>query len=252
MILRRVGNKAKIANDIIKYFPEHNVYIELFFGAGGLYFNKPEAKYNYLNDIDEDIYNLYQALKMNPDELEKECKLIPYHEKIFKEFKKQTPLNPVMRAVRFLNLSNYCYLGNSDVLRLTSDNNKRQLLQNIEKTLSKIKYCQFLCCDFRDVLKKISYRKNDKVFIYADPPYIETSNNYSDSFTKKDTEDLFILLNECGHKFAISEFKNKFIIELANQYKLNIIEIIERQTLKNRNTEILITNYKNNDTLFCS
>jgi len=50
MILRRLGNKSKIAHEIQKYFPAHEIYIEPFFGAGGMFFNKPKAKYNIIND----------------------------------------------------------------------------------------------------------------------------------------------------------------------------------------------------------
>ena len=46
MCVSRKGNKAKIADKIIPYFPKHISYIELFFGAGGMFFNKPTAKYN--------------------------------------------------------------------------------------------------------------------------------------------------------------------------------------------------------------
>lgn len=54
MILRRRGNKSGIAEEILKYFPSHTIYIEPFFGAGGMFFNKPKVKYNILNDIDAD------------------------------------------------------------------------------------------------------------------------------------------------------------------------------------------------------
>lgn len=51
MILRRLGNKKKIAQEIIQYFPPHKIYIEPFFGAGGMFFNKPKAKQRGLNVI---------------------------------------------------------------------------------------------------------------------------------------------------------------------------------------------------------
>ncbi len=38
MILRRLGNKSRIAKEVQKYFPEHTMYIEPFFGAGGMFF----------------------------------------------------------------------------------------------------------------------------------------------------------------------------------------------------------------------
>lgn len=41
MILSRIGNKTQIADEIQKYFPEHRNYVEMFFGAGGMFFNKP-------------------------------------------------------------------------------------------------------------------------------------------------------------------------------------------------------------------
>ena len=68
MILRRLGNKSKIAKNIQEYFPEHTTYIEPFFGAGGMFFNKPRAKYNFLNDLDSDVFNLFQvATNRNQD-----------------------------------------------------------------------------------------------------------------------------------------------------------------------------------------
>ena len=60
MILRRLGNKQAIAHKIIPYFPPHKIYIEPFFGAGGMFFNKPKAKYNIVNDLDSDVFNLFQ------------------------------------------------------------------------------------------------------------------------------------------------------------------------------------------------
>ena len=43
MILRRLGNKKLIAEKIICHFPPHEIYIEPFFGAGGMFFNKPKV-----------------------------------------------------------------------------------------------------------------------------------------------------------------------------------------------------------------
>jgi hypothetical protein len=36
----------------------------------------------------------------------------------------------------------------------------------------------------------------------------------------------------------------RLILELANKYNLNVIEIGERINLRNKRTEILLTNYK--------
>ncbi len=48
----------------------------------------------------------------------------------------------------------------------------------------------------------------------------------------------------------MSEFDNEFILNQAKERNLNVIIIGERQNLKNRRTEILVTNYKKEPTLF--
>ena len=102
MILRRLGNKQAIAQDIIKYFPEHKAYIEPFFGAGGMFFNKRKAKYNMVNDLDSDVFNLYQVLKNNKDELIKEFKMMPIHADLLKYWKENNETEPIKKALRLL------------------------------------------------------------------------------------------------------------------------------------------------------
>ena len=77
MILRRLGNKQAIAHKIIPYFPPHKTYIEPFFGAGGMFFNKPKAKYNIVNDLDSEVFNLFQVVMNQKEELEKAFYMMP-------------------------------------------------------------------------------------------------------------------------------------------------------------------------------
>lgn len=81
--------------------------------------------------------------------------------------------------------------------------------------------------------------------VYLDPPYLLTLDNYSHSFKEQDCIDLFDCVQKIGVKFAYSEFDNPFILQQAKERNLNVITIGERQNLKNRRTEILVTNYQN-------
>ena len=65
MILNRLGNKAKIAEKIQKQFPPHDIYMEMFFGAGGMYFNKPKSKYNYQELTIIGFIEDYKSLREN-------------------------------------------------------------------------------------------------------------------------------------------------------------------------------------------
>jgi len=252
MILNRLGNKEKIAHKIIRYFPKHDIYMEPFFGAGGLYFNKPKAKYNFLNDLDDDVYNLFRQIIDNKEELITLMKTVPITETQFKEWGKgKREQTPILNAIRFLVISNYGLYGKPDTLRVGAVNPRGMILNGIENTFNYLADAYFFKCDFRKFFDKCDYKTNKhKTFCYADPPYLNTGSNYSDDFTEKDSLDLFNLLESSGVRWAMSEFNHPFIIEQAEKRNLTILRIGERKNLKNKRIEILVMNYKNSKTFF--
>lgn len=250
MILRRIGNKAKLKDKIIPYFPKHKVYYELFFGTGSIYFSKPKAEYSILNDLDNDVYNLFMVVKDNAKELEQLLSITPMSEDLFYYWKNNKEIDPVNKALRFLFLSSFSYLGKSDTFMLLHSNcSYKEKLQKLIKVCStQFEFAMLRNKDFRlffnDIYVTDKHIGKDNRFIYADPPYLDTTDNYSTpKWTKKDSIDLFDTLETTGIKYAISEFNNEFILTQAKNRNLNIIEIGERRNLKNIRTEILITNY---------
>jgi DNA adenine methylase len=259
MILRRLGNKSKIAKEIQQYFPPHKIYIEPFFGAGGMFFNKPKAKYNIVNDLDSDVFNLFQVVINQKEELEKAFYMMPIHSDLLEYWKEKLESDPLKKAVRFLMLSNMTFLGKGNNIVFSATGKMKALKDKFKErlnlTFNLLYDVSFNCNNFKTFIDSIEFQKdgrNDeaKTFIYADPPYISTDNNYSNSFTKKDSNDLFECLQQTGCKFAMSEFNNPFILEQAKERNLNVITIGERQNLKNRRIEILVTNYESHPTLF--
>jgi DNA adenine methylase len=253
MILRRLGNKKVIAKKIQRYFPAHDIYIEPFFGAGGMFFNKPKSNYNIVNDLDSDVFNLFQVVMNRKEEFVEAFIQMPQHQDLMNFWSKNKETDDIKKALRFICLSNFGYMGKPETLKLGTGSSQKQVLEKIDKTFEMLFEVKFSNKDFRNFLKSISLRnKNeiDKCFIYCDPPYLKTTDNYSNSFTKQDSVDLFDALEKMGCKFAISEFENDFIIAQARERKLNITQIGERQSLKNRSMEILITNYQVQKGLF--
>lgn len=246
MVLRRLGNKQKVAKEIIQYFPKHDIYFEPFFGAGGMFFSKTKARYNYVNDFDEDVYNLFMVLSQSKDELLELAELMPIHNRLWQHWRKNRESDPIRKALRFLMLSNFGYMGQPKTLVFRPDNSKKILLNKIKLTHERIKDVRFNNCDFRDFFKRYSISDNqEKAFIYCDPPYLDTDNNYSSGFTKEDSNDLFDVLQETGIKWAMSEFDHPFILKQAKERGLNVIHVGERKNIKNRRTEILVINYEN-------
>nr|WP_298660739.1 DNA adenine methylase [uncultured Flavobacterium sp.] len=255
MILLRLGNKQMIAKDIQVYFPQHKIYCEPFFGAGGMFFNKPKAKHNIVNDIDSEVFNLYQVVLSQKEELMELYKITPYHSDLVKHWSKNEEQEPLKKAMRFLMLSNFVLNGRGYTLSYGAAACGRRKTEDfkllLDKTFDLINGVQFMNVDFRKFFSNFQIRETEEQhFIYCDPPYLGTGDNYSNSFTETDSNDLFNLLQETKCKWAMSEFDHPFILEQAEKRGLNVIVIGERQNLKNRRTEILITNYANPLTLF--
>ena len=102
MTLRRLGNKSKLAVKIQQYFPKHKLYIEPFFGAGGMFFNKPKAKYNILNGSDSEVFNSFQVVTSRKNELEELFLQMPVSEDLWRYWKTTQEKDPVRKALRFL------------------------------------------------------------------------------------------------------------------------------------------------------
>ncbi len=255
MILLRLGNKQRIAKDIQKYFPDHKIYIEPFFGAGGMFFNKPKAKHNIVNDLDSDVFNLYQIVLNQKEALMDLYRITPYHSDMIKYWAKNVEEEPLKKAMRFIYLSNFSLLGTGSQLSYGAAACGRRTTEDfkilLDKTFDLISGVQFMNVDFRKFFNNFQIRETEEQhFIYCDPPYLGTNDNYSHSFKEEDSNDLFNLLEETKCKWAMSEFNHHFIIEQAEKRGLNVITIGERQNLKNRRTEILVTNYKKPMSLF--
>lgn len=248
MIVKRMGNKSKLAHKIISYFPDHMYYFEPFFGAGGLFFNKPKCKYNYLNDLDSEVYNLFMVIKDNADEFKKQWEQIPIHQDLFRYWKINKETDPVKKAIRFVFLSNISLYAQGQTFRtrLGANNDSKILKGNLIKGVQFIQDVMFYNMDFRDFLnafrESIATQK-DRVFIYNDPPYLDVDNNYPEGFKEKDLVDLFDILEGLECKWAVSEFENNKVLDLAQQRGLQVITVGERRSINNRNVEILIINY---------
>ncbi|MES2651286.1 MAG: DNA adenine methylase [Bacteroidota bacterium] len=254
MILTRIGNKRRIANKIIPLFPYHKMYIEPFFGAGGMFFSKQKVKYNIVNDLDNEVFNLFMVTKSQKSALETAFLHTPYNEELFRYWAENQEIEPIQKAVRFLFLSNFGFLGKSETLKFGYHNSKQVIIDKLNDVNQKLQDVQFMNCCFRKVLSKVNFRHGDNdrehAFIYADPPYLETDDNYSASFEFQDSIDLFDMLEGSDVRFAMSEFDHPFILDEAKKRKLNIINVGERVNLKNRRLEILITNYRPQNLLF--
>lgn len=251
--IRRLGKKNKVLDVLLPHFPKFNYFIEPFSGSGSVGLNV-SAKIKFLNDLDANIYDFWRVMesKKSRERLISYLERVMYSDKLWEYFKQVQPTNIIKKVAKFLILSNWGYMGMPETLRIDMFFSKTYLLKQLRKVqfyLAKDNI-KWSCKPFDAFLDSISVTDDNELkqtFIYCDPPYLGTRNNYD---TPTWTEsDLRLLVQKCvefGCKFAISEFENDTILDLQQQYGLNLIVLGERRNMKNRRNEILLTNYETN------
>ena len=157
-MLRRLGRKTRILPKLLPLFPECSSFIDLFFGSGAVSFAMVKrCKYIIANDLDNEVFNLYQVLRHQKDDLIKQIQLMPIHNGLWQHWKKNEESEPVFKAVRFLFRSNFGYMGRGETLRVGFTLSKQTILQEVENVFLFIQDIQFINYDFREVLSKITY-----------------------------------------------------------------------------------------------
>lgn len=64
------GGKQRLANIIISMMPKHKIYCEPFFGGGAVFFQKPKAGLEVINDKNNMLISFYQVVQNNFEQLQ--------------------------------------------------------------------------------------------------------------------------------------------------------------------------------------
>lgn len=216
---RYAGGKFYARKLILSHIPHHTAYIEPFAGGGSIFFAKTKVPFNQLNDIDEELINVYQVIRDYPYDLISFLKKRPEEDSRIPEYlttgvnygeplpaKKElhgyfknvfTPISQIERAGRwfYLNRTSYSgimnfqnmYWGYGDKFSMQPKN----WPQNIERTSRKLQNVFLSNWDFEDVIDQAP----DDSLLFIDPPYFNADQDkfYTHFFTRQD----HIRLEQC-------------------------------------------------------
>ena len=68
-IAKYPGSKWSLSEWIISFFPKHHSYLEPFFGSGAVLFNKTRSHIETVNDLDQNVVNLFECIREDPKKL---------------------------------------------------------------------------------------------------------------------------------------------------------------------------------------
>lgn len=228
-----VGGKSKLADKIIKEFPEHQRYVEVFGGALNVFYRKPRSKIEVVNDINSDLINLHLQIQRRPQSLQLYLNRMLVSREIFSgiKHKKLQPRNDVQRAAYY-----YYMLVNSFGSRGTDfamPRGTKPRIRNLARDFRVwSKRLQGVCIENMDFKKIIETYDHVDVLFYLDPPYIGTESYYKtpSGFNIAQHIDLANMLKGIQGKFVLSYndcevvrdlYKDFEIIEVSTLYSLN-------------------------------
>lgn len=269
-VVKWVGGKRQLLTEIDKYIPSHfSTYYEPFLGGGAVFFYL-QPKKAIVNDINEELINLYKVIKDNVEELIEDLKKHKNESDYFysireldRDIEVYKKLTPVQRASRIHYLNKTCYNGlfrvnsqgqfNVPFGRYKNPNIVNEVTLRAVSNYFNSANITFKCCDFEESVK--GARKGS--FIYFDPPYDPVSDTSSftgydkGGFGKKEQVRLKKLcdrLNDRGIKFLLSNSETDFILDLYRDYKIEIVQakrsINSKGNKRGEVNEVLVMNYE--------
>lgn len=177
-VLRYPGSKWRIADQLVSNIPEHKSYLEPYFGSGAVLFNKPPSPIETINDLDDDVINLFQCIRDHSQQLAAMIAAIPYSRKRDKTGRE-----------RAYNLSNWYHLP-----------------EWIEEIAERLRNIQI---EHKPALDLIREFDSPDSFFYLDPPYLlntRSAKQYQYEMTEEDHIQLLETIVHCSAQIMISGY----------------------------------------------
>ncbi len=186
----KFGSHGSTADWIVSHLPPHRVYVEPFSGAASVLLRKPRSASEVINDLDEDVVNLFRVLRdrASASELRWVLKRTPYARREF-ELAREHTNHPIERARRLLVCS---FMGHGSAgLRAksrtgfrSSESEGRFLAaadwarypDHITSFTDRLAGVTVECRDWQDVAAR--YDAPDTL-VYLDPPYLAETRTSS-------------------------------------------------------------------------
>ena len=135
-IFCRTGSKWLMSKDIISYFPPHLIYVEPFFGGGGVYWYKEPSYTEVINDLDKRLIDEYKMIQKAPltgyiKDLNKLSKIKTFYSKTPKTIQDKIAKAIISRCNGFSGI----YVKNNRIYREANPYSK---LKNIEDYKSRM------------------------------------------------------------------------------------------------------------------
>ena len=222
-----------------------------------MFFRKYKAKWNVLNDKDNDIVNLYICVLEKKKELIEKLFWLPKSRELFLNFREELNDDKInipdpYRAAKYF----YCIRNSFNKLVHTPFSKNKDMNKDWEKEFKysrdKLDGATIENLDFEELVEKYPPREDD--FWYLDPPYFiatEKGDYYRTNFSKEDHIRLVSCIDEMdkeGAKFMISYDYRPEVKDYYSKYNIATIKMrysgATNESRSKLRKEYIIMNYE--------
>jgi DNA adenine methylase len=174
-----IGGKRRLADRLIRLFPQHTCYVEVFAGAAAVFFAKTPSEVEVLNDVNGDLVNLYRVVQHHLEEFVRQFKWALTSREVFRwlQITPAETLTDIQRAARFYYLQVLCFSG-----KVTGQNfgtattappglNLLRIEEDLSAAHLRLASVYIERLDWAACMDKYD---RSHTFFYLDPPYWET------------------------------------------------------------------------------
>jgi DNA adenine methylase len=252
-----MGGKSYLLKPLLSILPEHVVYVEVFGGAGNLLLNKEPAYNEVINDVDDDIVNLFTVISREDtfEEFNKIIQSLPYSRTVYnkmrailKEQFEYDPFKPnIQRAVAYYYFKNASVSSRDGFGTTRTASNRGKIhankLDKLKLIKERLRRVVIEHLDFEDCIKK--YDTPDTLF-FLDPPYLGAEHYYEHDFTIADHKRLLDLLPTIKGKFILTTYQNELYEQaLKDFYCLMVTNIKHSEASMKKRSRIVECIYTN-------
>ncbi|MFN3304854.1 MAG: DNA adenine methylase [Roseateles sp.] len=227
-IIPWIGGKRRLAETLLARFPAHQCYVEVFAGGGALFFLRPPAPVEVINDINSDLAKLYRVVQNHLEEFVRQFKFAISSRQVFEWEKAKVPdtLTDIQRAARFFYLQQLAFGGKVEGQTYgTATTAPTVNLLRIEETLSaahlRLAGVNVENLSWEDCIDR--YDRPHTLF-YCDPPYWETEG-YGVEFGWEHYERLADRMARLQGKCIVSLNDHPAIRECFKAFEMEAVEI---------------------------
>jgi len=205
------GGKRLLRREIVKRFTKHRLYAEPFCGACWVLMSKPQliSRLEIVNDADTELANFLRCVRDKPEMLVERLRFrIRSQEDFEREKELRRVGDEVTRAARFIWVTKNAFAGKRVGTKsatfgygISESRDFQNAVNKIYEMHRRLRGVYILNEDFRAIIERVD---TSRTLFYCDPPYYSMPSYYACPFTRKDHEDLALMLRKIKGKFVLS------------------------------------------------